>query len=90
MMTIQKISFRDFIRGQIPADILLLLDRKSNKSKGLYISPKYADDVLAFVEKRERERKEKKKHALLDFVGVFGEVDDTAASHQKIKASKYE
>lgn len=90
MMTIEKISFRDFIRGQIPADILLLLDKKSNKSKGLYISPEYAEDVLAFIQKKEKAKQEKKKHALLDFVGVFGEVDDTEASHQEIKASKYE
>lgn len=89
-MTIQKISFRDFIRGQIPADILLLLDKKSNKSKGLYIAPEYADDVLAFIKEKEREKQKKKKRALLDFVGVFGEMDDTTASHQKIKASKYE
>ena len=89
-MTIQKISFRDFIRGHIPADILLLLDKKSNKSKGLYVAPKYADDVLAFIEKRERAKQEKKKRALLDFVGAFGEVDNPDASHQQIKASKYE
>jgi len=89
-MTIQKISFRDFIRGQIPADILLLLDKKSNKSKGIYVAPKYADEVLAFIEKRERAKQEKKKRALLDFVGAFGEVDNPDASHQQIKASKYE
>lgn len=89
-MTIQKISFRDFIRGQIPADILLLLDKKSNKSKGLYITPEYADDVLAFIKEKERAKQKKKKRALFDFVGAFGEMDDTTASHQKIKASKYE
>ena len=89
-MTIQKISFRDFIRGQIPADILLLLDKKSNKSKGLYIAPEYADDVLAFIEEKERMKQERKKRALLDFVGLFGEVDHPGDSHQQIKASKYE
>ncbi len=89
-MTIQQISFRDFIRGQMPADILLLLDKKSNKSKGLYVAPEYADDVLTFIKEKERAKQEKKKRALLDFVGVFGEVDDTSASHQEIKASKYE
>jgi len=89
-MTIQKISFRDFIRGQIPADILVLLDKKSNKSKGLYISPEYASDVLAFMEEKERMKQETKKRALLDFVGVFGEVDHPDDSHQQIKASKYE
>lgn len=89
-MTIQTISFRDFIRGKIPADILLLLDKKSNKSKGLYIAPEYTDDVLEFIKEKERAKQKKKKRALLDFVGAFGEADDMSASHQKIKASKYE
>ena len=89
-MTIQKIAFRDFIRGQIPADILLLLDKKSNKSKGLYIAPEYADDVLTCIEKKEKEKRRKKKRALLDFVGAFGELDKPEASHKEIKASKYE
>ena len=89
-MTIKQISFRDFIRGQIPADILLLLDKKSKKSKGLYIAPEYADDVLDFIKKKERAKQEKKKRALLDFVGAFGELDNPEASHSEIKASKYE
>ncbi len=89
-MTIQKIAFRDFIRGEIPADVLLLLDKKSNKSKGLYIAPEYADDVLAFIEKKEKEKRTKRKRALLDFVGAFGELDKPEASHKEIKASKYE
>ncbi len=89
-MTIKSIAFRDFIRGQIPADILLLLDKKSKKNKGLYVSPQYAEDVLSFIKKKEKEKKEKKKHALLDFVGAFGDMDDPKAKHQEIKASKYE
>ena len=32
-MTIQQISFRDFIRGYIPADILMLLDKKPKLKK---------------------------------------------------------
>ncbi|HIP51647.1 MAG TPA: hypothetical protein EYG94_06115 [Campylobacterales bacterium] len=90
-MTIQQVSFRDFIRGYIPADILLLLDKKTKTKKGLFVTQEYADDVLAFIEQREQEKKEKKKRALLDFVGEFGESQKlSTASHQEIKASKYE
>ena len=89
-MTIEKIPFRNFIRGEISADVLLLFDKKSNKNKGLYVAPEYADDVLALIEEKKRSDQEKKKRALLDFVGAFGEMDDRTASHQAIKASKYE
>ena len=89
-MTVESIAFRDFIRGQIPADVLLLFDKKSRKNKGLYISAEYAEEILSYIKKNEQEKKEKKKHALLDFVGAFGELDDPEATHQAIKASKYE
>lgn len=87
-MTIQQISFRDFIRGAMPADILQLLDKRTHTQKGIFVSPKYADDVLAFIEQKEKQRKKAKKKALLDFVGEFGEGD--ASSHQAMKAKKYE
>ena len=88
-MTIERISFRDFIRGYTPADVLMLLDKKSKSTKGLFVSPKYAEDVLAFLEKKEKQIKKRKKDALLDFVGEFGDGDKTT-SHQAIKAEKYE
>jgi len=87
-MTIEEISFRDFIRGEIPADILQLLDKRTHTSKGIFVSSKYADDVLTYLQEKEKQRKENRKKALLDFVGAFGEGDDT--SHQALKAGKYE
>jgi hypothetical protein len=87
-MTIEQISFRDFIRGAIPSDIVRLLDKRTHKSKGIFVSPKYADDVLEFIALKESKRKNAKKKALLDFVGEFGE--GSSESHQAIKASKYE
>jgi len=90
-MTIEKVSFRDFSRGIIPADVLMLEDKKSKTSKGLYIRPEYADMVLKFLKQKEKERIEKKRKALLDFVGKFGDGDDLSLkSHQAIKAEKYE
>jgi len=87
-MTIQQISFRDFIRGSMPADILKLLDKRTHTEKGIFVSPKYADDVLEFIALKEKKRKNAKKKALLDFVGEFGE--GSTESHQAIKANKYE
>jgi len=87
-MTIEQISFRDFIRGSIPSDIVKLLDNRTHKSKGIFVSPKYADDVLEFIALKEKKRKTAKKKALLDFVGEFGEGSDE--THQALKAKKYE
>ena len=90
-MTISQISFRDFIRGSIPADILMLFDKKSKINKGLFVKPEYADIVLEFLKQKEQEKIEQKKRALLDFVGAFGDGSEFATkSHQEIKAKKYE
>ena len=87
-MTIEQISFRDFVRGAMPADIVRLLDKRTHTEKGIFVSPKYADDVLEFIALKENKRKNAKKRALLDFVGEFG--DGSEEKHQAIKASKYE
>ena len=90
-MTIQQISFRDFIRGYMPADVLMLLDKKSKTQKGLFVAPEYADSVVDFLKQKEQEKIEQKKRAMLDFVGEFGDGSEIAnASHQAIKAEKYE
>jgi len=90
-MTIKEVSFRDFIRGSMPADILMLKDKKSNKQKGLFIKPEYTNMVLEFLKEQEQKRVEQKKKALLDFVGEFGDGKDIAnIYHQEIKAKKYE
>jgi len=89
-MTIEKVSFRDFMRGRGVADILKLWDNKSNKSKGLYISPEYADDILELIEAREKKKREKRSKSLASFAGMLGEVENPNDSHKKMKASKYE
>ncbi len=90
-MLVKEVSFREFSRGYIPADMLLLMDKKTKKEKGLYVSNKYKDEVIEFLRQKEQEKKEKKKKALLDFVGKFGDGKEfSEASHQEIKAKKYE
>ncbi len=90
-MTIDSVSFRDFIRGEAEGDVLRLIDKKSKKEKGLFISNKYAKDVMEFLNRKAKEEKEQKKRALLDFVGKFGEGEAFKdVSHKEIKAKKYE
>jgi len=90
-MTLKEISFRDFISGSVPADVLMLIDKKTKAKKGLFVKPEYADIVLEFLQQKEQEKVEKKRKAMLDFIGEFGS-DTTLAdkSHQAIKAQKYE
>ncbi len=88
-MTIEQVSFRDFIRGNAPADILMLFDMKSKKKKGLFISAEYADEVIEMIQLKEQQKREQKKRAILDFIGEFGE-SDGELSHKEIKAQKYE
>ncbi|CAA6819521.1 MAG: Unknown protein [uncultured Sulfurovum sp.] len=90
-MTIEQISFRDFIRGYMPADVLMLLDKKTKTKKGLFVKQEYADSVLEFLKKKEEEKIEKKKRAMFDFVGEFGDGSEVSTkSHQAIKSEKYE
>jgi len=90
-MTIEQVSFRDFIRGHAPADVLMLLDKKTKKQKGLFIKPEYMDVVLEFLKSKEQEEVEKKRKAMLDFVGEFGDGKEFKnKTNQEIKAQKYE
>ncbi len=90
-MTINSISFRDFIRGEARGDVLKLVDKKSKKEKGLFVSNKYAKEVLEFLKQKAKEEKEQKKRTLLDFVGEFGDGEEFKdMSHKEIKAKKYE
>lgn len=90
-MTFGTVSFRDFIRGEARGDVLKLVDKKSKKEKGLFISNKYANEVLEFLKQKAKEDKEKKKRALLDFVGEFGDGEEFKdMPHKEIKAKKYE
>jgi hypothetical protein len=90
-MTIEEISFRDFTRGHIPADVLKLMDKKTKEYKGLFIKAELAESVLEFLKEKEAQECEKKKRALLDFVGAFGKGEGYAeSSHSEIKAQKYD
>ena len=89
-MTIEKVSFRDFIRGEVMADVLRLWDKKSNKSKGLYISPEYAEDVLNMINEKEKKKRKERSKSLMGFAGMLGEIENADASYKEMKASKYE
>ena len=88
-MTMARVSFREFLQGSIPADVLQLWDKKNNKTKGLYISPKYADEILAMIDRREKSRRKKRTETIMSYAGMLGEIDDPDRPHQAIKASKH-
>lgn len=89
-MTIEKVAFRDFIRGEGVADVLKLWDKKSNKSKGLYISPKYADDVLSMIEEKDKKKRKERSKSLIGFAGMLGNIENPDVPYKEMKASKYE
>ena len=90
-MTIQQVPFRDFVRGSIPADVLLLYDKKTKAQKGIFVKPEFADDVYTYLKKKKQEKAKKKERALLDFIGAFGnDKEFKDKSHKEIKALKYE
>ena len=89
-MTIARVAFRDFVRGSVPADVLQLWDKKSNRSKGLYITPEYADEMLRLIDEHERARRQKRTEGIMAFAGMLGEIEEPDRSHQAIKASRHE
>jgi hypothetical protein len=69
-MTITTISFRDLQRGVMPTDgIVHLVDKKSGKSKGLFIPPIFENEILELLENSEKSKKQKKLQRLKSFAG---------------------
>lgn len=90
-MTKATVSFREFVRGKIPADIVFLTDKKTGQNKGAYIAPEYVQKLSELLEAQEKAEKAGRKKALLEFVGVFGEGTETVGKSQaEILAEKHE
>ncbi len=67
-----SIGTRDIVRNTSileEYDIVEIEDKKTKKRKGLFISSKYADDVKRFIEAKEKEAREKKLAAFMQFAG---------------------
>jgi len=89
-MTITTIPFRELQRGQYPKDsVAHLVDKKSGKSKGLFIPPSLEEGVLKILKKQQENKKQKRFKALESICGIatgmIGNID-----HKEIKAKKLE
>lgn len=90
-MTKETVSFREFVRGHIPADVVFLTDKKTGQNKGVYIAPEYAQRLIELLENQEKQEKAGRQKALQDFVGVFGEGKESVGKKTgQIQAEKYE
>lgn len=62
-------------------------DKKTHEYKGLFISPKYADDFKKFLEAKISKQKQEALDEIMQFVGMCnGDTQNMTA--QEIKASK--
>lgn len=62
-------------------------DKKTHEYKGLYVSPKYADELKAYLEQKINAEKQEELDAMMQFAGILdGETGDMSA--KEIKSSK--
>ena len=62
-------------------------DKKTHEYKGLFISPKYADEFKNYLAKKISKERQKQLDELMGFAGILnGEIGDISSS--EIKASK--
>ena len=89
-----KIGIRDLSRNiniLDGYDYLDVEDKKTHQYKGLFISPKYADEFKNFLEKKLLKAKQEKLNRVMKFVGIADD-DATDLSEKEIRkshASKY-
>jgi hypothetical protein len=70
-MTIMTMAFRDLQRGVIPkTQIVHLVDKKSGKSKGLFVPADLEEDVLKILNENEQSLKSKRLKAIDDISGI--------------------
>ncbi len=88
----KKIGIRELARNikiLDEYDLIEIEDKKSKKSKGIFVSNKYAEEIKKLIEEKEKKEKEAKLDRILQFAGILeGEIPDV--SHQELKAMKRE
>ena len=93
-MTI-TIGIRDLIRKTKileEYDYVDVEDKRSHTYKGLFVSPKYADELKVYLKKKNREEKRKAISAVMQFAGVVtGEFGEKSIQElTEVKRKKYE
>ena len=72
MTTSIKIGIRDLVRNTNileKYDYIEIEDKKTRKSKGLFISDKYADEIKKFLDEKISKEKQEKLNRLMKFAG---------------------
>lgn len=69
-MTIATMPFRELRRGKIATEgIVRLIDKKSKKSKGLFVPPALENEVLGFLAQMADSKKQERLKALESISG---------------------
>jgi len=66
-------------------------DKKTHKYKGLFVSPKYADEIKSFLENKSAKKKQEKIDRLMKFAGtceIHERFNNLTSSQIKEKVAK--
>ncbi|BAF70497.1 hypothetical protein [Nitratiruptor sp. SB155-2] len=76
----QKLGIREIVRNFTILDnydYIEIVDKKSHKLKGLFVSSEFMDDVKEFIEQKIKEKKEKELNKIIKFAGIAsGDTDN--------------
>ena len=66
-------------------------DKKTHEYKGLFVSPKYADELKEFLDKKISKRKQEELDEIMQFAGILdGKANNMTAKEMRIAhARKY-
>ena len=89
-----KVGMRDLARNLNLLDgydYLDVEDKKTHEYKGLFISPKYADEFKNFLEDKFSKEKQEKLNRIMQFTGIAdGNANDLNEKEMRgVHASKY-
>ncbi len=68
----KKIGIRELARNikiLDEYDLIEIEDKKTKKSKGIFVSNKYADEIKKLIEEKEKREKEERLKRILKFAG---------------------
>ena len=84
------LSIRDLARNTNilqQYDYVDVEDKKSHEYKGLFISPKYADEFRALLEKKIMDQKQRDLDEIMQFVGI-GDGDTTHMTNKEMRTAR--
>ena len=70
-------------------DYIDVEDKKTHEYKGLFVSPKFAEDIKRYLQKKILDEKQKELDEIMQFAGI-AESETKDKTFQELKASKRE